>query len=72
MYWLSLIRKSIRELSEELDPEQFIKIHRKTIVNANFIEKVDTSATGRGLIKLFDRSEIHTVSRTYTHLFRRM
>jgi DNA-binding LytR/AlgR family response regulator len=68
----ALIRKPISILSKELDPDMFFKIHRKTIVNAFFIEKVDTSATGRGLIKLFDRSEIHTVSRSYTHLFRQM
>jgi len=68
----ALIRKSISELAKELDPDMFFKIHRKTIVNANFIEKVDTSTTGRGLIKLIDRLEIHTVSRSYTHLFRQM
>lgn len=68
----ALIRKPISELSRELDPDIFFKIHRKTIVNANFIEKIDTSTTGRGLIKLIDRSEIHTVSRSYTHLFRQM
>jgi len=68
----ALIRKSISELAAELDPDMFFKIHRKTIVNAKFIEKVDTSATGRGLVKLVDRSEIHTVSRSFTHLFRQM
>jgi DNA-binding LytR/AlgR family response regulator len=68
----ALIRKSISELDKALDPSSFFKIHRKTIVNANFIEKVETSATGRGLVKLVDRSEIHTVSRRYSHLFRQM
>ena len=68
----ALIRKSINELAKELDPDLFFKIHRKTIVNATVIEKVDTSTTGRGLVKLNDRSEIHTVSRSYTHLFRLM
>lgn len=68
----ALIRKAISELAAELDPDRFFKIHRKTIVNVNFIEKIDTSATGRGLVKLKGRSEIHTVSRSYTHLFRKM
>ena len=67
-----MIRKTIRELSVQLDPDVFFQIHRKTIVNAFLIEKVDTSATGRGLVKLVDRPEIHTVSRRYTHLFRQM
>jgi DNA-binding LytR/AlgR family response regulator len=68
----ALIRKSITELAKKLDPEMFFKIHRKTIVNVTVIEKVDTSPTGRGLVKLNDRSEIHTVSRNHTHLFRQM
>jgi len=68
----SLIKKSIRELSEELDPDQFWQIHRGTIVNANQITKVNRSLTGRLVIKLKDLPETLTVSRTYTHLFRQM
>ena len=68
----ALIRKSISELANELDPDIFFKIHRKTIVNVTVIEKVDKSPTGRGLVKLNGRSEIHTVSRSHTHLFRQM
>ena len=68
----TVIRKPISELAAELDPDLFFQIHRKTIVNAAFIEKVDTSATGRGLVKLAGRPEVHTVSRRYTHLFKQM
>lgn len=68
----SLIKKSIRELSEELDPDQFWQIHRGTMVNANQIAKVNRSLTGRLVIKLKDVPETLTVSRTYTHLFRQM
>lgn len=68
----SLIRKPIAELAEELDPDIFFRIHRGTIVNANYIEKVSTSPTGRGQIRLIDRAEIHTVSRSYAHLFKQM
>jgi len=68
----SLIKKSIRELSEELDPDQFWQIHRGAIVNANQIAKVNRSLTGRLAIKLKDLPETLTVSRTYNHLFRQM
>jgi DNA-binding LytR/AlgR family response regulator len=67
-----LIRKTISELAELLDPEMFFRIHRKTIVNAAFIEKIDKSSTSRGLVKLTGRPEIHIVSRRFTHLFRQM
>ena len=68
----SLIRKSIKSLEEELDPNQFWRIHRGTIVNVNQIAKVSRSLTGRSTIKLKDLPETLMVSRTYTHLFRQM
>lgn len=68
----SLIKKSIMKLSEELDPKKFWRIHRGTIVNVSCINKVGRSLTGRGLVKLKDRSEFLTVSRTYSHLFKQM
>lgn len=68
----SLIKKSINELAQELDPQQFWQIHRATIVNVSRIENVSRSFTGRGIMKLKKRSESLTVSRNYLHLFKRM
>ncbi|RJR54431.1 MAG: DNA-binding response regulator [Desulfobacteraceae bacterium] len=68
----SLIRTSIRELAEELDPARFWQIHRGTIVNASRIESVSHSLTGRGVVRLKGRSETLTVSRSYLHLFKQM
>ncbi|RJQ65347.1 MAG: DNA-binding response regulator [Desulfobacteraceae bacterium] len=68
----ALIRKSIRELSTELDPQRFRQIHRGTIVNLSCIAKVSHSLTGRGVIRLKDRSETLTVSRSNFHLFKQM
>ena len=68
----SLIRKSIKELMDELDPAQFWQIHRGTIVNVSRIDKVSHSLTGRGIIRLKERAELLTVSRNYLHLFKHM
>jgi DNA-binding LytR/AlgR family response regulator len=68
----SLIRKTIKELSEELDPAQFWQIHRGIIVNVSKIDKVSRSLTGRGVVKLKERPELLTVSRSYLHLFNQM
>lgn len=68
----ALIRKSITDLTGELDPDIFWRIHRGTIINANFIDEISTSLTGRSLVKLKNRSEIHTVSRNYAHVFKQM
>jgi DNA-binding LytR/AlgR family response regulator len=68
----SLVRKPIRELAEELDPEKFWQIHRGSIVNVRFIARVSRSLTGKGVVKLKDRSETLTVSNRYLHLFKQM
>ena len=43
----SLIKMSIKNLEDELDPGKFWRIHRGTIVNANQIAQVSRSFTGR-------------------------
>ena len=68
----SLIRKPIKELANELDPDKFWRIHRGTIVNAACIANMSRSLTGRGVIRLKDRSETLTVSRTYIQIFKQM
>ena len=68
----SLIKKSIRQLSEELDPDQFWRIHRGTIINVSKIAKVHRVFGGKLLIQLKDLSETLTVSRSYAHLFTQM
>ena len=68
----ALIKKSIKELSRELDPQKFWQIHRGTIVNVSRIENVERSLTGRGILKLKNRSDDLTVSRQYLHLFKQM
>jgi DNA-binding LytR/AlgR family response regulator len=68
----SLIKKSIKELTGELDPGQFWQIHRAIIVNVSRIDKVSRSLTGRGTLKLKERPELLTVSRNYLHLFKQM
>jgi DNA-binding LytR/AlgR family response regulator len=68
----SLIRKPIKELAEELDPQQFWRIHRGTIVNIQRVDQVSRSVTGRGVVRLKDRPESLAVSRQYIHLFKQM
>jgi DNA-binding LytR/AlgR family response regulator len=68
----SLVRKPIKELAEELDHEKFWQIHRGAIVNVRFIARVSRSLTGKGAVKLKDRSETLSVSSRYMHLFKQM
>lgn len=68
----ALIRKPIKELIDELDPEQFWQIHRATIVNAKAIAGVTRDFRGRQLVLIKGRTEKLEVSRNYTYRFRQM
>ena len=68
----SLIRKSIKELIDELDPEVFWQIHRSTVVNVNAIESVVRDFSGHVQVRLKNRKDTLTVSEQHTHLFKQM
>jgi len=68
----ALIRKPIKELYEELDPEAFWQVHRATIVNLRAIERVDRDWRDQPVITLKGRAEKLTVSRTFAHRFKAM
>ncbi len=67
-----LIRKPIKELLEELDPERFWQIHRATIVSTQAVAGVIRGLRDQADLKLKGRPETLTVSRNYTHLFKQM
>jgi DNA-binding LytR/AlgR family response regulator len=66
----ALLRKSIRELAAELDPEIFWQIHRGTLINARAIEKVHRSLTGTLSVTLRGSKERFEVSRTHAARFK--
>jgi DNA-binding LytR/AlgR family response regulator len=68
----SLIRKTIRELTEELDPNLFWKIHRSTLVNVNAIAGAIRDSHGHLLLRLKQRPERLAISESCAHLFRQM
>ena len=67
-----LIKTSIRQLTAELDPDRFWRIHRSTIVNLKFVAGIHRAFGGRLLIKIEDFPETLPVSKTYAHLFKQM
>jgi len=67
-----LIRKTIKSLSEELNPDMFWQIHRSTIVNAAWIDKVSPSVTGAYTLTLKKRPGTLTVSRNFKDRFKAM
>lgn len=67
-----VIRIPLVELEARLDPSEFWRIHRGTIVNAGNIKSARKTDDGRYVLKLKDRENELDVSRTYSYLFRQM
>lgn len=68
----SMIRRPIKDLIEELDPQIFWQIHRGTLVNVNAIAGVQREIGGHLRVKLKQRKETLPVSEPYMHLFKSM
>lgn len=68
----ALIRKTIRELADELDPSRFVQTHRSVIVNLHQVVQVTRGPNETAEVQLKGRREVLPVSRSYLHLFRQM
>lgn len=68
----ALIRKSIRELAEQLDPERFVQTHRSVIVNLGCVSEVVRGVNETADLHIRGSSEVLPVSRNYLYHFRQM
>lgn len=67
-----LIRISLKELADLLDPNVFVQVHRSTIVNMRVVVSAERDFTGRVTLTLKGVDDKVQVSRQYAHLFARM
>lgn len=67
-----LLRTSVAELEAELDPTQFKRIHRSTLVNLRHVYATRRDDTGRMWVRLKDQVRELPVSRAYHAVFGRM
>lgn len=68
----ALIKKTIKNLTSELDPTMFWQVHRSTVVNVHAIDSVIRDDRGNLTLRLKQRPEILAVSEAYHHLFHQM
>ena len=59
-----LVRDTMGHLETQLDPHQFVRIHRSTIVNVDRIEELRSSFNGEHVVLLRDGTRL-TLSRGY-------
>jgi hypothetical protein len=67
-----LIKKSLKELLTELDPDQFWRIHRSIVINALQIHSIEPNKAGQLVMKLKTRSELLPVSDSFMRRTRQM
>ena len=68
----ALIRVPLKELAAQLDPRQFVQVHRSIVVNLRAVSHVQRRDNDTAEIHLKDGRGTLPVSRSYTHLFRQM
>ena len=68
----ALIRKPIKELIDELDPDEFWQIHRATVIRVDAVEQVSRNFRGHQIVHVKGSEEKLEVSRTFNHLFKQM
>jgi DNA-binding LytR/AlgR family response regulator len=68
----ALIRRPLKSLAEEVDPQAFWQIHRSALVSVSQIAGVTRDVRGHLTVKLKQRSETLPVGESYVHLFKQM
>jgi len=59
-----LVRGTMGYIESQLDPRQFVRVHRSTIVNVDRIQELRSSFNGEYIITLHDKTRL-TLSRGY-------
>ncbi len=68
----ALVRVALKELAAQLDPVQFVQVHRSVVVHLPAVDHVVRGDNETAEIHLKGRPEVLPVSRSYLHLFRQM
>ncbi len=59
-----LLRETMTRLEQKLDPQMFLRVHRSSIVNLQYVREVRTEKDGESAVMLVDGQKI-PMSRTY-------
>jgi len=68
----AVVSVPLKDLLAQLDPDQFVQVHRSAIVNLGSISRVVRGANETADIHLKGRTEVLRASRSFTHHFKQM
>lgn len=66
-----LIRESLKKLLEKLPVSHFVRIHKSSIVNSNYIKQIEPSGNGEHVIHLMNGARVK-VSRSYREVIKKL
>ena len=66
----ALVRTPLKELMAQLDPVQFVQVHRAVVVNLRAVSHLVRGENETGTLHLKSRADVLPVSRRYLHHFR--
>jgi DNA-binding LytR/AlgR family response regulator len=66
----ALVRTPLKELIAQLDPAQFVQVHRAVVVNLRAVSHLVRGDNETGTLHLKSRNDVLPVSRRYLHHFR--
>ncbi len=67
-----LARIPLKELLNQLNPQQFVQVHRSIIVNLSAVERIERDLLGRAHIHLRNHADVLPLSRNFTERFKQM
>jgi len=59
------VRKSLKSWEKTLEPYAFLRIHRSTIINLDFVEKFEKASNNSFILKMKGMKDVFVVSRRY-------
>lgn len=68
----AVVSVPLKDLLAQLDPDQFVQVHRSAIVNLGSISHVVRGVNETADIHLKGRTEVLRASRSFTHHFKQM
>ena len=66
----ALVRTPLKDLVAQLDPAQFVQVHRAVVVNLRAVSHVVRGENETARLHLKSRADVLPVSRRYSHHFR--
>ena len=67
-----LVRTTLKELLEQLNPQRFAQIHRSVVVNLGAVDRIERDVLGRSEVHLRNHGDVLPVSRSFAERFKQM